>query len=123
MSDEIIKKVQSEYLRKDIPDFKAGDTVRVYLRIMESGKTRTQVFQGIVIGRKGSGTDKTFTVRKIAAGHIGVERIFPLYAPTVEKIEVVAHGKVRRSKLTYLREKVGKAAKVKTLRATKQAKK
>ena len=123
MSDEIIKKVQSEYLKKDIPQFKAGDTVRVHLRIVESGKTRTQVFQGIVISRRGSGTDETFTVRKIAAGHIGVERIFPLHAKTIEKIEVVSRGKVRRAKLTYLRGRVGKAAKVKELRTTKKSSK
>lgn len=120
MSDQILHKVQQEYLKKEVPVFGPGDTVRVHLRIVEGGKTRTQVFQGIVIACRGKGTDKTFTVRKIAAGHIGVERVFPLYAPVIQKIEVVSRGKVRRAKLTYLRKRVGKAAKVKELRLTKK---
>jgi len=116
MSETIMRKVQSAYLKKDVPDFKAGDTVKVHLKIVEAGKTRTQVFQGIVIGRKGSGTDETFTVRKISAGNVGVERVFPLHAPVVQKIEITRKGKVRRSKLTYLRKKIGKGARVKELR-------
>ncbi len=122
MSDELIRKVQSLYMRDDIPQFKAGDTVKVHVRITEGGKSRVQVFQGIVISRRGSGTDETFTVRKIAAGRIGVERIFPLHAPVIEKIEVVRRGRVRRAKLYYLRKKVGKAARVKELRETKPQK-
>lgn len=93
-----------------LPDFKSGDTVRVSYKIIEGEKTRIQPFQGIVIARKGSGTSKTFTVRKIATGGIGVERIFPLHSPNVAKIGVLKHGKVRRAKLYYLRGRKGKQA-------------
>jgi large subunit ribosomal protein L19 len=119
MSDQIMTKVAQLYLRKDIPVFKSGDTVKVHFKISEGGKTRIQVFQGIVIGRKGDRTDEMVTVRKIAAGNVGVERVFPIHAPVVDKIEVIRKGKVRRAKLTYLRKKVGKDAKVKELREVK----
>lgn len=100
----------------ELPNFRAGDMVKVFYRIIEGAKTRIQPYEGIVIARKGKDISKTFTVRRIGADKIGVERIFPLYSPNIEKIEVTKRGKVRRSKLYYLRDKVGKAAmKVKEL--------
>jgi len=122
MSDQLIRKVEKMYMRDDLPDFKPGDTVKVYYKIVEGDKVRVQFFQGIVIAKDGSGTNQTFTVRKIASGGIGVEQIFPLHSPAITNIEVVRRGKVRRAKLYYLREKVGKAAKVKELRVTKKDK-
>jgi len=99
-------------LRRDIPSFHPGDTVNVWVRVVEGDKERLQAFQGTVIGRKSGGLNETFTVRKISMG-IGVERIFPLHSPTVAKIEVIRHGDVRRAKLTYLRARRGKASRVK----------
>jgi len=100
---------------KELIDFNSGDTVRIFYKIIEGGKSRVQPFEGIVISKKGTGVSKTFTVRRIGADSIGVERIFPLYSPNIDKIEIVSYGKVRRAKLYYLRERVGKAAtKVKT---------
>ena len=98
-------------LRDDIPDFGPGDTVKVHARVVEGNKERIQIFQGVVIARKGGGTRESFTVRKISGG-IGVERVFPLHSPSIDKIEVVRHGKVRRAKLYYLRELRGKAARI-----------
>ena len=109
---DLIKDFTAEYIKKEIPDFKPGDTVRVQIRVKESDKERLQVFQGTVIKRKGGGTSETFTVRKISGG-VGVERIFPLHSPNLTKIEVVRRGRVRRAKLYYLRKRKGKAAKVK----------
>ncbi len=106
-----LHEVEKEYLRSDIPDFRAGDTVKVHVRVIEGNKERIQVFQGVVIARRGGGTRETFTVRKISAS-IGVERIFPLHSPIIERIEVVRHGKVRRAKLYYLRKLRGKAARI-----------
>ena len=103
--------VEKEYLRADIPDFRPGDTVRVHVKIREGSKERIQVFQGVVIARRGGGTRESFTVRKISAS-IGVERIFPLHSPSIERIEVVRRGKVRRAKLYYLRKLRGKAARI-----------
>ncbi len=103
--------VEASYLRQDIPEFRAGDTVRVQVRVKEGDKERLQAFQGVVIARKGSGTRAMFTVRKIS-GATGVERIFPLHAPVVDRIEVLRRGKVRRSKLFFLRELRGKAARI-----------
>lgn len=103
--------VESSYLRSDLPEFRAGDTVRVHVRVVEGQKERIQVFQGVVIGRRGSGTRASFTVRKVS-GSIGVERVFPLHSPILEKIEVVRRGKVRRAKLYYLRGLRGKAARI-----------
>lgn len=101
-------------------EFKSGDTVRVYYKITEGNKTRIQPYDGIVISMKGEGNSKTFTVRKIGADNVGVERIFPLYSPNIENIEVLKKGKVRRAKLYYLREKVGRAAtRVKELKSDK----
>lgn len=106
-----LAKVESQYLRDDIPDFRAGDTLKVHVRVTEGKKERIQVFQGVTIARRGGGTRETFTVRKISSG-IGVERVFPLHSPILDKIEVVRRGKVRRSKLYYLRELRGKAARI-----------
>jgi large subunit ribosomal protein L19 len=103
-------------LRDDIPDFAPGDTLKVHVRVIEGTKERVQVFQGAVIRRQGSGLRETFTVRKVSYG-VGVERTFPLHAPTIAKIEVVTRGDVRRAKLYYLRDRVGKAAKIKEKRS------
>jgi large subunit ribosomal protein L19 len=107
--------VESEYLRDDIPDFRPGDTVKIHVRVVEGSRERIQIFQGVVISRKGGGTRETFTVRKISFG-IGVERTFPLQSPIISKIDIVSRGKVRRAKLYYLRERMGKAAKIKEKR-------
>ena len=106
------KKTQRKQSKEEpkIPDFRPGDTIEVFWRIREEGKERIQPFSGIVIAIKGAGISKTFTVRKIASQDIGVERIFPLHSPNIQKIKVVKRGKVRRAKLYYLREKVGKKA-------------
>lgn len=106
-----LQQVESLYIHKEQPEFRAGDTVRVHVRVVEGDKERIQVFQGVVIGRRGGGTRETFTVRKISGG-IGVERIFPLHSPSIQRIEVVRHGKVRRAKLYYLRSLRGKAARI-----------
>ena len=103
-------------LRADIPDFAPGDTLKVHVRVIEGTKERVQVFQGAVIRRQGSGLRETFTVRKVSYG-VGVERTFPLHAPTIAKIEVMTRGDVRRAKLYYLRDRVGKAAKIKEKRS------
>jgi large subunit ribosomal protein L19 len=107
--------VERPYLRDSIPDFRSGDTVRVHVRVVEGERERVQVFEGIVIRRRGSGLSKTFTVRKLSFG-VGVERTFPLHSPMIAKIEVVTRGDVRRAKLYYLRSRVGKRAKVKEKR-------
>lgn len=109
MSD--LREVEQSYLRPSVPEFGPGDTVRVFVRVVEGEKERLQAFQGVVLSRKGSGTREMFTVRKISAG-IGVERIFPLHAPVVERVEVVRRGRVRRAKLYYLRGLQGKAARI-----------
>jgi large subunit ribosomal protein L19 len=106
-----LHQVESLYIHKEQPEFRAGDTVRVHVRVVEGDKERIQVFQGVVIGRRGGGTRETFTVRKISGG-IGVERIFPLHSPSLSRIEVVRRGKVRRAKLYYLRSLRGKAARI-----------
>lgn len=104
--------VIEEGFKKEIPDFKPGDTLRVHVKVVEGDKERLQPFEGIVIARRGSGLKETFTVRKISFG-IGVERIFPLHSPSIDRIEVIKRGDVRRAKLYYLRTKKGKEAKVK----------
>ena len=111
---EIIKKIEEEQLKKDITEFRVGDTIRVYGKIKEGNRERIQVFEGIVIKRQGGSSRETFTVRKTSNG-IGGEKSWPLHSPNVEKIEVVRRGKARRAKLNYLRNRVGKAAKVKAL--------
>ncbi|MFK7923575.1 MAG: 50S ribosomal protein L19 [Bacteroidia bacterium] len=110
--EELIKLVQAEHLREDIPTFGAGDTVNVHVRIAEGDKERIQQFKGVCLQRRGEGSTETFTVRKISSG-IGVERIFPVHAPIVEKVDVLRRGKVRRARLFYLREKIGKQARIK----------
>ena len=107
--------VDAQSLRDDIPEFQPGDTVRVHVRVVEGNRSRTQVFEGVVIRRQGSGARETFTVRKVSFG-VGVERTFPVHAPVVDRIERVTQGDVRRAKLYYLRDRVGKAAKVKEKR-------
>jgi large subunit ribosomal protein L19 len=109
---DIIKKIEREQMRFDIPAFRSGDTVKVHLRIVEGEKERVQTFQGNVIRIKRGATDATFTVRKISDG-VGVERIFPLHSPFIERVELVSEGRVRRSRLYYLRDRKGKAARIK----------
>ena len=112
--NEIIKKIEAAQLKESVPEFHVGDTVRVYNKIKEGARERIQVFEGTVIKRQNGGARETFTVRKNSNG-IGVEKTWPLHSPNVEKVEVVRRGKVRRAKLTYLRGRVGKRAKVKEL--------
>jgi len=111
---EIIKNIESEQLKAEVPQFNVGDTVRVYGKIKEGNRERVQVFEGIVLKKQGGSNRETFTVRKFSNG-VGVEKTWPLHSPNVEKVEVIRHGKVRRAKLTYLRGRVGKRAKVKEL--------
>ena len=110
--NEIIKKIEEAQLKETVDDFKVGDTVRVHAKIKEGNRERIQIFEGVVLKRQGGSARETFTVRKSSNG-VGVEKTWPLHSPTVEKIEVVRKGKVRRAKLNYLRERVGKRAKVK----------
>ncbi|WP_244833188.1 50S ribosomal protein L19 [Clostridium sp. BJN0001] len=112
--NEIIKAIEAEQLRTDLPEFRVGDNVKVYVKIQEGGKERIQMFEGTVIKKQNGGLRETFTVRRVAYG-CGVERTFPMNAPIIDKIEISRRGKVRRSKLYYLRDRVGKAAKVKEL--------
>ncbi|MCU1353458.1 MAG: rplS [Acidimicrobiales bacterium] len=109
--------IDQDSLRDDIPDFSPGDTLKVHVRVVEGNKQRVQVFQGAVIRRQGGGIHETFTVRKLSYG-VGVERTFPVHSPIIDKIEVVSLGDVRRAKLYYLRDRIGKAAKVKEKRFT-----
>jgi large subunit ribosomal protein L19 len=111
----IVEMLEKEQMRADIPDFRPGDTVKVHARITEGQKERVQVFQGVVIRRRKGNTGATFTVRKVSYG-IGVERIFPLHSPSIDKIEIVTRGKVRRGRLYYLRKLRGKAARIKEKR-------
>jgi large subunit ribosomal protein L19 len=107
--------VDQAYLRTDVPEFRPGDTVKVHVRVVEAGRERIQVFQGVVIRRQGGGLQETFTVRKISFG-VGVERTFPLHSPSISRLEVVTRGRVRRAKLYYLRERRGKKARIKERR-------
>ena len=109
---DLINNIESEYLKDNLPDFKSGDTVKVNVKVIEGNRERIQNFEGVVIAANGAGVNKTITVRKLSFG-VGVERIFPVHAPIVDSIEVVRKGKVRRSKLYYLRDRVGKSAKIK----------
>jgi large subunit ribosomal protein L19 len=109
--------LDSQSLRTDVPEFRAGDTLKVHVRVIEGNRSRIQVFQGVVIRRQGGGIRETFTVRKVSFG-VGVERTFPVHTPVIEKIEVVTRGDVRRAKLYYLRDLRGKAAKIKEKRDT-----
>ncbi len=113
----LIQELEKKYMPSEnkIPPFNIGDTVRVYVKVKERNKERIQVFEGVVIRKRGSGTGKTFTVRKESYG-VGIERIFPFACPSIEKVEVVKRGKVRRAKLYYLRERKGKAAKIREIK-------
>ena len=112
--NEIIRKIEAEQLKENAPEFHVGDTVKVYAKIKEGNRERIQVFEGTVLKKQGTGVRATFTVRKISNG-VGVEKTWPLHSPIVEKVEVVRRGKARRAKLNYLRQRTGKAAKVKEL--------
>ncbi|MBZ0114715.1 MAG: 50S ribosomal protein L19 [Thermoanaerobaculia bacterium] len=112
---EQLKQIEAPFFKEEIPTFRAGDTVKVHVRVIEGAKERIQVFQGVVIARRGGGTRESFTVRKVSGG-IGVERVFPLHSPVVDRIEVLRHGRVRRAKLYYLRELQGKAARIRERR-------
>ncbi|GAA4937742.1 MULTISPECIES: 50S ribosomal protein L19 [Actinomycetospora] len=115
-----LDELDAKSLRSDIPDFRAGDTVKVHVRVIEGSRSRVQVFQGVVIRRHGGGLRETFTVRKVSFG-VGVERTFPVHSPNIAEIEVVTRGDVRRAKLYYLRERRGKAAKIREKRETTPA--
>ena len=112
----MLDEIEAGYLRHDIPDFRPGDTVKVNVRVVEGGRERVQTFEGVVIAREGGGLRETFTVRKVSFG-VGVERIFPVHAPIIQSIEVVRRGKVRRAKLYFLRDRVGKATRIKEKRS------
>ncbi len=115
MRNEIIDQLEKSQMKKDIPDFKPGDTVRAHVRVVEGSRERIQVFEGVVIKRRGAGMNESFTLRRVSYG-VGVERTFPLHAPKVEKIEVMRRGRVRRAKLYYLRQLRGRAARIRELR-------
>ncbi len=115
MSQQLIDAITSEYMKNDIPEFRPGDSVKIHVRIKEGEKERIQIFEGLVIKRRGGGISETFTVRKISYG-IGVERTFPVHAPVIAKIEVTRKGKVRRAKLNYIRTLSAKAARIKERR-------
>ena len=109
--NEIIRNIEKEQFRTDMPDIAIGDTVRVYVKVVEGNRERLQAFEGVVISRKHGGLRETFTVRRVSYG-IGVERTFPIHSRRVDRVEVIRHGRVRRAKLYYLRDRVGKAAKL-----------
>ncbi|MDD2296164.1 MAG: 50S ribosomal protein L19 [Eubacteriales bacterium] len=109
---DIMKTIAQDYLKPDIPSFEVGDTVKVYIKIKEGTRERIQVFEGFVLKRQNGGLGETFTVRRIASG-VGVEKTFPIHSPRIDKIEVVRKGAVRRAKLNYMRQRTGKAAKIK----------
>lgn len=111
---DIIKAIEAEQLRTDLPDFKAGDTLRVHVKVIEGEKERIQVFEGVCIRRQNGSIRETFTVRKVSYS-IGVERTFPVHSPRIDKIEVMARGRVRRAKLYYLRQRSGRAARIKEI--------
>jgi len=113
--NDIIKKIEDEQLKENVGNFRVGDTVRVYAKIKEGTRERIQMFEGIVIKRQNGGARETFTVRKISNG-VGVEKTWPLHTPLIDHVDVIRKGKVRRARLTYLRDRIGKAAKVKEVR-------
>ncbi len=112
---DLLKEVEKRNTKENVPQFTPGDTVRVHVKVIEGSRERTQAFEGVVIRRQGSGTRETFTVRRVSFG-IGVERIFPVHSPSIDKIEIVRKGKVRRAKLYYLRKRKGKSARIKEIR-------
>ncbi len=111
---DLITMIENEQLKSDIPDFNVGDTVRVYAKVVEGARERLQAFEGFVLKIQGGGLSKTFTVRRVAYG-VGVERTFPIHSPRIDRIEIIRRGKVRRAKLNYMRKRVGKAAKIKSV--------
>ena len=111
---DILSAITKEQLRSDLPELKIGDTVKVHIKVKEGNRERIQIFEGTIIAKRHGGISETVTVRRIASG-VGVEKVFPIHSPNIDKFEVVRHGKVRRAKLYYLRDRVGKAAKVKEL--------
>lgn len=115
MAMEKVALIERDQMKKKLPDFTPGDTVRVHVKVVEGGRERVQAFEGVVIGRKGGGIRETFTVRRISHG-VGVERTFPLHSPRIDRIDIVRKGKVRQAKLYYLREKVGREARIKESR-------
>ena len=110
---DILKDVVQDYIREDVPAFNVGDTLKVHIKIKEGARERVQVFEGFVLKKQGGGVSETFTVRRIASG-VGVEKTFPVNSPRIDKIEVVKHGDVRRAKLNYMRQRTGKAARIKS---------
>ena len=116
----LLQSIAADQLRSDIPDFASGDTVRVHVRVIEGEKERIQVFEGVVLQRRGRGINASFTVRKIAVGGVGVERIFPLHSPRIAQIECVRRGRVRRSRITYLRGLRGRASRITEKKASAQ---
>ena len=112
---DTLDQVEAAHLRSDLPDFRPGDTVRVHVRVVDGGRERVQAYEGVVIARRGSALKESFTVRKVSFG-VGVERVFPVHAPIIQRVEVVRRGDVRRAKLYYLRERVGKATRIKEKR-------
>jgi large subunit ribosomal protein L19 len=112
---DLIRQIESEQLKSDLPDFSPGDSVRVHVKVVEGARERTQVFEGVVIKRQGGGLRETFTVRRVTYG-VGVERTFPIHSPKIERLEIVRYGDVRRAKLYYLRKLTGKAARIKEMR-------
>ncbi len=112
---DLLKEVEKRNMKEGVPHFSPGDTVRVYVKVIEGNRERTQAFEGVVIRRQGSGTRETFTVRRVSFG-IGVERIFPVHSPSIDKIEIIRKGKVRRAKLYFLRKRKGKSARIKESR-------
>ena len=121
MSQQILEEIESRQYKENLPDFRAGDTLRVGVRVVEGSRERIQEFEGIVIRRRSSGINENFTLRRIASHGIGVERTFLLHSPRIDRFEVVRRGKVRRAKLYYLRERQGKSARIKELRPARQS--
>lgn len=113
--NDIIRAIESEQLKKDVPDFRPGDTVRLDVKVVEGARERIQAFEGVVIKRRGAGINDCFTVRRVAYG-VAVERIFPVHSPRLDKITVLRRGKVRRARLNYLKDRIGKAARIKDLK-------
>lgn len=118
---DVIRNIEAPYLREGIPDFGPGDTIRIKVRVVEGDKVRQQAFQGVVIARSKTGTGETFTLRKVTEG-VGIERIFPLHSPNIQEIEIVRRGRIRRAKLTYLRGRKGKSARIKEQTLRRQTK-
>ena len=115
MNRNIINEIEKDYMKKEVPQFREGDVIKVYVKVVEGNRERLQAFEGTVIAKKNGGVRETFTVRRVSFG-VGIERTFPLHSPRIDKIEIVRHGKVRRAKLYYLRNLSGKAAKIKEVR-------